>query len=168
MVKMPSSATDSQQISMYMNLPDHASEADHREIPIEKVGIKRLRYPIQVRDRAGSLQSTVADVAMYVGLPGDVKGTHMSRFIEVLNSRRGEITLRNLPDILSEIQRRLEADVAHLELDFPYFIEKEAPVSGAKSLMEYQCGFRAHQAGEKFNFTARINLIDGQNRDPAE
>ncbi len=158
MVKLPVAPTGPEQVSIYYDLPDHAAEADDRALPIDKVGIKRLRYPIQVRDKVGKLQSTVADVAMYVGLPADVKGTHMSRFIEVLNARRGEVTLSNLPEILSEVQRRLEADDAYVDLNFPYFIEKAAPVSGARSLMEYSCGFRARKVGPRFEFTLLVGV----------
>lgn len=136
-----------------LELPDHAVEVDERAIPIDEVGISRLRYPIAVKDREGQLQSTVAEVEMAVGLPGHVKGTHMSRFIEVLNAYRGELTISVLPDLLSEMQRRLEVSSVSIRLDFPYFIEKAAPVSGARSLMEYRCGFRARKNGNQVQFS---------------
>lgn len=118
---------------------DVQKTADTRNIPIDKVGVKNIRYPIVVMDKSKARQHTVARVNMYVDLPHHFKGTHMSRFIEVLNLYHGEISIESLDTILREMKQRLEASRAHLELDFPYFIEKAAPVSGARSLMEYQC-----------------------------
>lgn len=112
---------------------------DTRNIAIDKVGVKNIRYPIVVMDKSKARQHTVARVNMYVDLPHHFKGTHMSRFIEVLNLYHGEISIESLDTMLREMKQRLEASRAHLELDFPYFIEKSAPVSGARSLMEYQC-----------------------------
>jgi len=158
MVRMPPSSGGGEQVSLSIDLPDHASEEDHRAIPIDAVGIRRLRYPVAVKDKSGDLQSTVAEVEMTVGLPGDVKGTHMSRFIEVLNAHRGEVTISNLPEILGEMQRRLEARDVAISLDFPYFIDKEAPVSRVRSLMEYQCGFRARKSGSAVEFTLVVGV----------
>ena len=158
MVKMPPPQDELAQIELYNELPDHASEHDDRAIPIDKVGIRRLRYPVAVKDRAGQLQHTVAEVEMTVGLPADAKGTHMSRFIEILNAHRGEMTISNLPELLEEMQRRLEVDDVAVKLDFPYFIDKEAPVSRARSLMEYQCGFRAHKHGTRLGFTLVVGV----------
>ncbi len=137
-------------------LPDHAAEFDERAIPIDQVGIRRLRYPISVKDREGALQPTVAEVQMTVGLPGDVKGTHMSRFIEILNAHRGEMTIATLPEILQEMQRRLEVEEVGIELQFPYFIDKPAPVSKVRSLMEYRCGFRAAKRGPDVRFVLTV------------
>lgn len=120
-------------------MPDMQKTPDTRNIAIDKVGVKDIRYPIVVQDKRREQQHTVARVNMYVDLPDHFKGTHMSRFIEVLNLYHGEISVENLETILVEMKRRLEAGCAHLELDFPYFIEKQAPVSGARSLLEYQC-----------------------------
>ena len=141
-----------------IDLPDHASESDHRALAIDKVGIKDLSYPIQVLDKGNKVQHTVARVNLYVGLPQEFKGTHMSRFIEILNSRRGEMTIRNMPDFLSDIQRRLESDDAHIELSFPYFVTKKAPVSGVESLMEYQCAFRASKRGSTVDFVMAVQV----------
>ncbi len=141
-----------------MSLPDHASLPDDRALDIERVGIHDLRYPIQVLDRQEELQSTVARVSAFVGLPRQFKGTHMSRFVEVLNSVKGEMTIRNMPEILSQIQRRLDAEDAYLELEFPYFMEKQAPVSGACSLMSYDCGFYGSAKGKRFDFTLRVKV----------
>ena len=140
------------------DLPDHAAEHDDRAIAIDKVGIKDLSYPIQVLDRSNQVQHTVARVNLYVSLPHHFKGTHMSRFIEVLNARRGEVTIRNMPGILSDIQKRLEADDAHIELSFPYFISKRAPVSGVESLMEYLCTFKASKRGPDLDFVLGVRV----------
>jgi GTP cyclohydrolase I len=140
------------------DLPDHASELDDRALAIDKVGIKDLSYPIQVLDKQNVVQHTVARVNLYVGLPHHFKGTHMSRFVEILNARRGEMTIRNMPEILSEIQRRLDASDAHIELTFPYFISKRAPVSGVESLMEYKCAFRASKSGANLDFRLAVQV----------
>ncbi|MEN9784791.1 MAG: hypothetical protein RLZZ299_55 [Pseudomonadota bacterium] len=139
-------------------LPDHAAEHDHRALAIDKVGIKDLSYPIQVWDRSNKVQHTVARFNLTVGLPHQFKGTHMSRFIEVLNARRGEVTLRNMPLILGDIQSRLEAEDAHLEVVFPYFISKRAPVSGVESLMEYVCTFKASRRGSHLDFVLGVRV----------
>jgi len=120
-------------------MPDLQQSRDTRNIPIDKVGVKDIRYPIVVMDKKKVRQHTVARINMYVDLPHHFKGTHMSRFIEILNLYHGEISIESLDAILEEMKVRLEASCAHMELEFPYFIEKTAPVSGARSLMEYQC-----------------------------
>jgi GTP cyclohydrolase I len=120
---------------------DVQKSRDTRNIPINKVGVKDISYPIVVMDKRRELQHTVARVNMYVDLPHHFKGTHMSRFIEVFNSYRENIGLNNMETILAKMKEKLGADCAHLEIEFPYFIEKKAPVSGAVSLMEYTCEF---------------------------
>lgn len=139
-------------------LPDHASETDDRALAIDKVGIKDLAYPIVVLDREARMQPTVATIDLYVGLPQHFKGTHMSRFVEVLNLHRGEMTMRNMPQLLTDIQRRLEADDAYLEVRFPYFLSKRAPVSGVESLMEYRCAFKAQKRGADLGFTLCVRV----------
>ena len=119
---------------------------DDRNIPIDKVGVKGVTYPIVVLDRRNGHQSTVGEFNLFVDLPHRFKGTHMSRFIEILNTYRGEMTINRMPDILAEMRRRLEAETAHLEVCFPYFVEKEAPISRARSLVDYRCWFRATHA----------------------
>ena len=120
-------------------MPDLQQSRDERNIPIDKVGVKNIHYPIVVLDKSKDRQHTVASINMYVDLPHHFKGTHMSRFIEILNEHHGEISIEGIDAILLEMKERLEASSAHLELEFPYFIEKRAPVSGARGLMEYQC-----------------------------
>ncbi len=123
------------------DLVDIQNLPDDRNIRIKKVGVKNIRYPITVRDKKNGIQHTVASVNMYVDLPQHFKGTHMSRFVEILNTYRGDIAIRNFSRILDDIKKTLDAKSAHLEIEFPYFIEKEAPVTHAKGLMEYICRF---------------------------
>jgi GTP cyclohydrolase I len=120
---------------------DVQNQPDPRNVEIQKVGVKNIRYPITVLDKAHGVQHTVANVNMYVDLPHHFKGTHMSRFIEILNTYKGEIAIKNFSDILQEMKRLLQARSAHLEVEFPYFIEKQAPVTHATGLMEYICRF---------------------------
>jgi len=135
---------------------DVQSQSDDRRIPIKKVGVKDIRYPVIVRDKVQETQSTIASLCMYVDLPGNFKGTHMSRFIEVLNRRRGRISLRNFLNILDELKEELDAQSAFVEMEFPYFIEKAAPVSGAKSLMEYVCRYIGEVNHNKKRFNVGI------------
>ncbi|MBW7957200.1 MAG: GTP cyclohydrolase I FolE2 [Deltaproteobacteria bacterium] len=122
-------------------LRDVQAEPDYRQIPIDKVGVKDIRYPIVVLDRKNKFQHTVASISMYVDLPHQFKGTHMSRFVEILNEHRGELTVKNFPQILEKMKVKLTASTAHLEVEFPYFIEKSAPVSKSKGMMEYRCRY---------------------------
>lgn len=140
-----------------VQMPDMQKSPDTRNIAIDKVGVKDIRYPIVVLDKLREQQHTVARVNMYVDLPEEFKGTHMSRFIEVLNLYHGEISVENMETILAEMKQRLEADLAHLEFDFPYFIEKRAPVSGARSLLEYQCRMLGTLDGE-FDFVLEASI----------
>ncbi len=105
-------------------MKDIQSLRDNRRINIKKVGVKTISYPITVLDKANSLQHTVAVVNMYVNLPHHFKGTHMSRFVEILTRIHGEITLRNFRLILAEMKKRLDAEAAHMEIAFPYFLQK--------------------------------------------
>src|SRR5262244_1328205 len=125
---------------------------DERCIPIDQVGISELRYPIVVLDRDQGKQHTIARLKMSVNLPHNFKGTHMSRFLEILNEHRGEVTMRTLPVILRDLKDRLEAESARIEVSFPYFLERTAPVSGAKGLMDYNCVFVGEANGDKDDF----------------
>ena len=120
-------------------MKDIQNQRDYRNIPIDKVGIKNLRYPIAVHDRESGLQHTVATINMYVDLPHKYKGTHMSRFVEMLHLFRKEVSLKKFSVILEQMKRHLHAASAHIEVTFPYFIEKRAPVSSALGLMDYTC-----------------------------
>jgi GTP cyclohydrolase I len=116
---------------------DVQSRADTRQIPINRVGIKDITHPVRVRDRATGEQHTIATLNMYVNLPHDFKGTHMSRFVEVLHGER-EISVESFRGMLAEMTRRLEAESGHVEMTFPFFVMKKAPVSGVQSLMDYR------------------------------
>ncbi len=122
-------------------MSDVAGQRPKHEIAIDRVGIENLQYPIVVLDRDNKRQSTVAQVQMSVELPSIWRGTHLSRFIEIINKYRGEITQGQIEEILIEILKQFKAQSAHLTLEFPYFIEKTAPVSRLKSLMEYKAVF---------------------------
>jgi GTP cyclohydrolase I len=122
-------------------IADVQSTPDTRRLPIDKVGIKDIRHPVRVKDRSQGEQHTIANFNMYVELPHNFKGTHMSRFVEILNAHDMEISVESFKDMLAEMAERLEAKVGHIEMSFPYFINKAAPVSGVKSLMDYQVTF---------------------------
>lgn len=119
-------------------MDDVQGSADTRQIAINKVGIKSIRHPVKVLDRSGGVQHTIAVFNMYVSLPHNFKGTHMSRFVEILNSQEREISVENFPAMLSDMVEKLEAESGHIEMNFPYFINKAAPVSGVQSLMDYE------------------------------
>lgn len=137
---------------------DVQSRADQRGIALDRVGVTDLRYPIVVLDRAREKQSTTARVTMSVSLPHHFKGTHMSRFIEVLNEHRGEVTMRTLPKMLGELRSRLEADSARVELHFTYFLERAAPASGARGLMDYECSFVGEATANKQDFALGVKV----------
>jgi GTP cyclohydrolase I len=119
------------------SIPDVQSSADTRQLAINKVGIKSIRHPVRVQDKSAGIQHTIAVFNMYVGLPHNFKGTHMSRFVEILNGHEREISVENFPTMLREMVERLEAETGHIEMHFPYFINKTAPVSGVQSFMDY-------------------------------
>ncbi len=121
------------------NLADVQSEKDKRNLPIDKVGVKNLHYPISLLDKAKKRQHTIADINMFVLLPSEFKGTHMSRFIEILNENKDCIDIKSISHILKEMRLRLNAAKSYINMQFPYFIEKESPVTKIKSLMSYDC-----------------------------
>jgi len=120
---------------------DIQNQFDDRNIPIDKVGIKNLRYPITVLDKGSGFQHTVALINMYVDLPNESKGTHMSRFVELLHILQPEVSLKKISNILERMKSHLNAASAHIEVTFPYFIKKHAPVSNLSGLMDYTCKF---------------------------
>jgi GTP cyclohydrolase I len=128
---------------------DIQNHADDRNISIDRVGVSDLRYPIVVLDRVRQRQETVASLAMSVDLPHHFKGTHMSRFLEILNEHRDNVSSQRIIVILRALRERLEARSAHVEVKFPYFVEKTAPVSGAKSLMDYECSYTGEINGDE-------------------
>jgi GTP cyclohydrolase I len=138
-------------------IPDVQGFADKRQLAINKVGIKSIRHPVKISEKAGGVQHTVANFNMYVGLPHNFKGTHMSRFVEILNSHERELSVDSFRAMLHEMVDKLEAETGHVEMTFPYFINKAAPVSGVQSLMDYEVTFIGEiRAGGKDRFTMRV------------
>src|SRR6202171_64791 len=145
-----------------MNFPDSFAIPDvqgppaTRRLAIDKVGIKSIRHPVRVADRDGGVQHTIATFNMYVGLPHNFKGTHMSRFVEILNSHEREISVESFETMLRDMVKRLEAEVGRIEMTFPYFINKAAPVSGVKSLMDYEITFTGEISKGGYSFTMKV------------
>ncbi len=137
-------------------IPDVQGSADTRRLAIDKVGIKAIRHPVRVADRDGGVQHTIATFNMYVGLPHNFKGTHMSRFVEILNSHEREISVESFETMLRHMVKRLEAEFGRIEMTFPYFINKAAPVSGVKSLMDYEVTFTGEISREGYSFTMKV------------
>lgn len=138
-------------------MKDIQNQIPKEKILIDKVGIKDLRYPITVKDKIRGSQTTVASINMYVNLPHNFRGTHMSRFIEVLGKFTNGLDRESFDNILIELKKKLDATDSHLEIEFPYFIEKQAPVSKAASLMEYTCEFIGSYK-EKIEFTLGVKV----------
>jgi GTP cyclohydrolase IB len=137
---------------------DVHNRCDHRRIPIDQVGVSDVHYPIVVLDRQHRRQHTVAQLSMGVNLPHHIKGTHMSRFIEVLNEYQGEMTLRALAIVLRQLKERLKANHARIEMTFPYFLERVAPESGARALMGYECSFWGELNEDKEDFILWVRV----------
>jgi GTP cyclohydrolase I len=141
-----------------LTIVDVQNRPDHRGIALDQVGVRDIRCPIVVLDRTAERQQTVATISMAVSLPHHFKGTHMSRFVEVLNEHRGEITIRTIPALLDDLKRRLNAERARVEVRFPYFLERTAPVSGATALMDYQCVFTGEANGAESDFVLAVEV----------
>src|SRR4051812_31834113 len=137
-------------------IPDVQGSADTRRLAIDKVGIKSIRHPVRVGDRDGGVQHTIATFNMYVGLPHDFKGTHMSRFVEILNAHEREISPDTFRVMLREMVKKLEAESGHIEMTFPYFVNKKAPVSGVQSLMDYEVTFIGEILDGRETFTLKV------------
>ncbi len=140
-------------------LHDKQSERDHRDLRIDKVGVRGLRFPIQVRDKAHAVQNTVATIGMFVDLPKEFKGTHMSRFLEVLNAHGNIVHVENITDILYVMQEKFQAATSHLEMEFPYFMVKKAPVSGMESVMDYVARFDATAFRKDIDFVLTVKAM---------
>lgn len=140
-------------------LRDIQSESDPRNLPINKVGVKNISYPVVVLDKTEGEQHTVARVNMYVDLPHNFRGTHMSRFVEILNRYRKGISTSKIREILSEMQKELVAEQAHFEIEFPYFITKKAPVSGEEAKMEYTCKLTGDSSEEYYTLGVRVPVL---------
>lgn len=135
-------------------IADVQSSADTRRIAIDKVGIKDIRHPVVIKDRSGQVQHVVATFNMYVNLPHNFKGTHMSRFVEILNQHERELTVKSFKEVLHEMIGRLDAEAGHIEMSFPFFVNKKAPVSGVGSLLDYDVTF----IGEIKNNTPSVTV----------
>lgn len=129
--------------SSLAHLKDTQNEPDHREVAIDRVGVKNLRFPMTVRDKAHAEQHTIASVALTVDLPKQFKGTHMSRFVEALNACGRELHIDKVRELLQSLTDRLHADCAHVDFEFPFFLEKAAPVTGRVGLLDYNVRFNA-------------------------
>jgi len=138
-------------------LIDIQSTRDERRIPIDRVGVREVLYPITLREKVGGQQQTVGTFSLTVDLPQEFKGTHMSRFLEVLGEHNRDISPETIPHILSRLRERLKADVSHLDVTFIYFREKAAPVTGKVGMMGYECGFSATGGAEE-DFVIRVTV----------
>ncbi len=138
------------------HLKDTQSEPDYRQIAIDRVGVKGLKYPIRVRDKAHAEQHTIATITLTVDLPQEYKGTHMSRFVEVLNEFGPEIHVDNIQQMLRDLTTRLNSECAHADLEFPFFLEKPAPVTGAVGMMDYLVRFNATLERGTTDFTVTV------------
>lgn len=139
-------------------LEDVQNHVDDRNVAIEQVGVSGLRYPITVLDKRQEHQSTVATLNLSVGLPHESRGTHMSRFVEVIERHRGELTVRTIQAVLEDLRTTLHAESARIEVAFDYFLERSAPVSGATALMDYHCEFTGQLTNEKLDFVLTVHV----------
>jgi len=137
-------------------IADVQNSEDTRQIAIDKVGIKDIRHPVVVNDRSGGQQHVVANFNMYVNLPHNFKGTHMSRFVEILNQHERELTVKSFKEMMTEMIERLDASSGHIEMSFPYFMNKKAPVSGVESLLDYDVTFIGKISDNKPMLTVKV------------
>jgi GTP cyclohydrolase I len=138
------------------NIPDVQSAPDSRKLAIDQVGVKAIRHPIRIKERSGGVQHTIASFNMYVRLPHHFKGTHMSRFVEILAAQERELTVESFQAMLRQMVGRLEAEEGCIEMSFPYFIEKRAPVSAVKSLMDYEITFSGEIGDGRQGFSMKV------------
>ncbi|OIR08579.1 GTP cyclohydrolase FolE2 [mine drainage metagenome] len=139
-------------------IADVQSSADTRHLAINKVGIKSIRHPVLVKDKSGGVQHTIATFNMYVHLPHNFKGTHMSRFVQILNQHGREISVESFEGILREMTDKLEAKSGYIEMAFPYFINKTAPVSEVQSLLDYDVTFIGEIVDGKYRFNMKVQI----------
>ncbi len=156
--KIKSTIENRQKKPSKRNLHDTQNEKDFRSLPINKVGIRNLKYPIAVKDKDIKIQHTIATISMYVDLPKQYKGTHMSRFLEIMESNKREIHINSIFNILDRMKKSLKATAAHLEIEFPFFMCKEAPVSKQKSLMDYKVKFHAVKETDNEDFIMTVKV----------
>lgn len=149
-------ATDNKKADCCDQIEDVQNIADKRHIAIDKVGIKDIQHPVKVSDRSDGEQHTVANFNMYVNLPHQFKGTHMSRFVEILNQNERELTVKSFREMLPQMTDRLQAESGYVEMAFPYFVNKTAPISKVESLMDYQVTFIGEITGDKTDVMVRV------------
>lgn len=139
-------------------LHDTQNQRDARGIPIDRVGVKSLRFPMRIRDRDNAEQHTVALVSLAVDLPHQFKGTHMSRFVEVLHSHGHIVTVADIAGMPRELMKKLHAEKAHVTFEFPWFRQKKAPATGAEGLMDYGVVFESNSEGDKVDFVVTVKV----------
>lgn len=139
-------------------LVDIQSTPDTRGIPLRQVGVTKLRYPMVVWDRTESKQHTIGEFKLTVDLPHNFKGTHMSRFITALELHKGEVSLETIPELVDDLRNRLDAERAHVRVEFPYFIRKAAPVSKLESSLETRCWFVGDAEEKEARFTLGVEI----------
>jgi len=143
----------------HIPLKDVQNEPDFRNLPINKVGVKDIKYPVVVMDRDNGQQHTVARVNMYVNLPHNFRGTHMSRFVEILNRYRKGISTTNIKEVIADMEKQLDAERAYFEIEFPYFITKKAPVTGEVAKMEYNCKLIANSCDKSYFLEVKVPVL---------
>lgn len=137
---------------------DIQNSEDNREVPLKKVGVRNVEYPVAVLDKKHKVQNTTATVDLFVNLPHHFKGTHMSRFIEVFHKYREDISINHFMEMLEEIRIKLEAEKSFGKICFPYYIEKEAPVSHSKGIIKYTCTYEAEVSEEEKKFYLEVKV----------
>ena len=138
------------------SIPDIQSKVDTRQLAIDQVGIRAIRHPVKVRDRSHGEQYTIATFNMYVGLPHNFKGTHMSRFVEVLNDHDNVISIQSFREIVKEVANKLDSETSRIEMTFPYFLDKAAPVTGVMSLVDYEVTLYGDLDKEEVSITTSV------------
>lgn len=139
-------------------MKDVQNQPDNRNIYLQRVGIKNLSYPVTVMDKKNGYQDTIANINMYVDLPVEFRGTHMSRFVEVLNKYRLGIDPKLIKQMLEELRVNLNASVARVEIEFPYFVLKNAPVSNQESFTKYSCRIDGQKSIDTYDFTVSVGV----------
>jgi len=139
-------------------MPDVQSQADSREIPLAKVGVKGLEYPIRLKDKVKKVQHTAAKVDLFANLPQHFKGTHMSRFVEIFHRYRDDLSMPRFLEMLAEIRDDLEAESAFGSMAFSYFVEKKAPVSQLPGFISYKCLYRGRVSSRLKHFTVAVSV----------
>lgn len=137
---------------------DIQNTTDNREIPLKKVGVKKLEYPVTVLDKISGIQATTASIDLFVNLPHDYKGTHMSRFIEIFHKYHKDLGMNKFLEMLDEVRNSLNAETSFCEMRFPFFIEKKAPVSNSSGIMKYECTYEGSVSSEKKEFFVTVSV----------